>query len=588
MRLDAGKSRSPVQRARGVAQQHAAQAEGPGVLLARGAQAQAGTLGRVQAPADARPFNPLHERGQVVGAQLMTARHAGHVQQVAQLAGAEALLRRQQQPVQRHQDGLVAALALVGNAPGDVPRTAPCVLAEDSADGGREAVHVRHHHHHVARVQRLAGRGLCEKSQQLVVQDLHLAVRAVGPVEDDGAVCVFDGCARVLGQGQQVADGGLRLLQQRLASAFVEQVHARWLEAFLCGLHVVKSVQLAHEVPALAAPSGQQRVTVGVQVLHRQLGRVGAGSQRMAAARGTQQFAAVDDVGPVEAAGVGHGHQHLAVRRQGGNGLQRLVRDVGGAEQHHAARQAGETLRGSRLRQGLEKTLLQHGARTALLVGLQGAQHGAPERGLPLLVGRHGAGGARAAVLGAAQTVVALGPVLQPVAPVDLVLVQQVGQALGQLQAPRRITCAQERGHRLEAGLRGQVRQQVHQAPGERQLVQWRHARHGLPAQHGAVGAPDESRWQLHTRGRAHTEGTSHFHLQPLGHAVALDEEDLFLQWAQRVARQPGEHSLGQQFQAVAVEDEQACGGWRVGCGGHGPALFQQAAKGLLQLGHER
>ena len=55
--LDPGKRRV----APGIAQEHAAQAEGTGVLVAAGAQAQVLALRRIQPPADARARHPLRQ-----------------------------------------------------------------------------------------------------------------------------------------------------------------------------------------------------------------------------------------------------------------------------------------------------------------------------------------------------------------------------------------------------------------------------------------------------------------------------------------------------------------------------------------------
>ena len=88
----------------------------------------------------------------------------------------------------------------------------------------------------------------------------------------------------------------------------------------------------------------------------------------MPAPRSTQQFATINDVGPVVAAGVGHGHQDLAVRRQRGDGLQRLVRYVSGAEEDHPPWQARYPSSFGLLLQGLQKELVQFWPGGALLL----------------------------------------------------------------------------------------------------------------------------------------------------------------------------------------------------------------------------
>ncbi len=61
-----------------------------------------------------------------------------------------------------------------------------------------------------------------QQFQQLVVKDLHLALRAVSDVKDDGAVGGIGRLVvqrRMLRQRHQVADARLDLLQKRLAAA---------------------------------------------------------------------------------------------------------------------------------------------------------------------------------------------------------------------------------------------------------------------------------------------------------------------------------------------------------------------------------
>ena len=297
-----------------------------------------------------------------------------------------------------------------------------------------------------------------------------------------------------------------------------------------------------------------------MHVLQRHAGQIAIVAQGVPAAAGVQKLAPVDDVGPVISTGVGHGHQHLAMRRQCRDGFQRLVRDVRGAEEHDAPRQRMQSRQvgGSGCRtQGLQEPLMQHGAGGRLLGRRQAIQGRAPQRRLPALILRHRRRAASGTCRRGPDHVASSGPVLQPVAAVDLILVEQVGQALRQLQAPGRVMVAEKAGHGLEAGLAREPRQQTHEPPGQRQFVERRHLRHRSAAEHGTIGAPDEARRQLDARGRAHTVGRRDFHLQPLGHAVALDEEDLFLQRAQRVLGHPGQHRLGQVLEAIAVQDQQ-------------------------------
>ena len=279
-----------------------------------GGQAQIGALRRAQAPADARALGPARQARQIGGLQAKAGGDGRHVQQVVQLTQAAALLRQAQQPVECQQQRVLAALGQVGNVKRDVAGVAARLLAKHRADGRRKAADVGHHHHDVARVQRRAAGRLGQQRQQLVVQDFHLALRAVGDVEDDGSVGRIGRRVGVLGQRQQVADAGLHLLQQVGARAVVKQINLVGRKALPGQQTLVKGVELAHKIAALPAPGGQQRVGVGMHRVQRQRRQIKAGAQRLAALCLAQQLTAVDGVGPVVAAGIGHGQQDLAMR----------------------------------------------------------------------------------------------------------------------------------------------------------------------------------------------------------------------------------------------------------------------------------
>ncbi|MDV7396065.1 hypothetical protein RZS08_32030, partial [Arthrospira platensis SPKY1] len=114
----------------------------------------------------------------------------------------------------------------------------------------------------------------------------------------------------------------------------------------------------------------------------------------------------------------------------------------------------------------------------------------APEHRLPA----HGLGHRRAAAARQRHHVLARRPVGQPVGPVDLVLVEQVGHPLRQLEAPPAVAVVgHETAQRCKRLLRHQRGQQTHQAPQQQRAVVGRHRGHALGAQHGAVGVPDET-----------------------------------------------------------------------------------------------
>ena len=329
--------------------------------------------------------------------------------------------------------------------------------------------------------------------QQLVVQDFHLALRTVGDVEHDGPVIGIGQPGRQLGQRQQIADVGLQLRQHRWAGAVIEQVDARQVDGQAVGpavLGLVKPIQLAHEVAALPAPGGQQRMGMAMHRRQRHLRQIALAAQGIAWPGGAQQLTAFQDVSPVVAAGVGHGQQHLGVRGQRGQRHQRLARQMGSPEQHHPPGQRRH--RGLAPGQRSQKIRMHLGPDRSPLGRAQIGQQRPPQQRLPALIGRQRLGLAG----GADQRVIAPAPGSQPIGPVDLVLVQQIGQPAGQLQAPvgrtaghtagrlasagrsaGRLasagrTATQESCHRLKARLRHPAGQAAHQAPDQRVFVQ--------------------------------------------------------------------------------------------------------------------
>ena len=202
--------------------------------------------------------------------------------------------------------------------------------AEHRLDVRAVGLDVGHHDDHVARRQRPAvARGLLEHGQQLVVQDLHFALRVVGDVEAQRVVVVAPRFAlgRVGRQRFEIEDGLLHLVQQGVAAGILEQVDAApdggKLRAIAVGL--VEGVEQSDIVAPLFSPGGQQRIGVQVQVFVARLGGQ-AGLARMAALAGLEQLAFLDDVGPVMPARVGHHQQYLAEAGQCGERLQGLLR----------------------------------------------------------------------------------------------------------------------------------------------------------------------------------------------------------------------------------------------------------------------
>ena len=526
----------------------------------------------VQPPADAGAAHPPGQARQAVLGEAEAGGDGGHVEQRAKVGQSAAVVPDAQQPLHRAHQRAARARRQVGDVEGDVARVVAAVLAEDRADRRREVVDRGHHHDDVARAQGFACVLAGEQGEELVVEDLELAHRAVGEVEDDRAVRGRHGRARMLGERGEVADVALDLDEQRGCGAVVrvfvvvEEVDAGEREARARLLGVVEGVELAHEVARLAAPGGEQGVGVEVHRVQPDVLQLAPLAQRMAAARDAQPLAPVQDVGPVEAAGVGDGKQHLGVARQRGEQLQRGQRHVGHAEEHDAARQGGGRARGGvlghRLQRG-EHAVVQLRPGECALLRLEFVEHALPQPRLPaLILGQRGGG-----VAGVEQDLAPLAPGVEPVGPVHLVLVVEVGDAQRELEAAAGVVLRQIAGDRREARLGEHLGQQPHQPPGERGLVQRRARRHLRAPEHLAVGLPLEARRQLHRRRRAHPRPARDRHLHPLGHAVALHQDHLGLERRERMLRQPAGDGVEQGLDAVAVQGDEAGG---EGLGGKG------------------
>ncbi|CRM86005.1 hypothetical protein [Pseudomonas sp. 22 E 5] len=221
------------------------------------------------------------------------------------------------------QQWIAATLALVGEGERDKTRVVPLKLAEDRADVRRVAVDVGDHDDDVTRAQCRVG---AEALEQLVMEDLHFALGAVGDVETDGAVVIqIDARPQFAGfiEWAQFEDVVLQLVEQRGGFVVAEQVDAAITESSAVAVGVVVAVQQANVVAALFTPSGQQRVRMLVQGL-RVDGDGHAGFARLTFVLVTQQVFVGNDVGPVVAARVVYAQQDLAEACQAGECFQRL------------------------------------------------------------------------------------------------------------------------------------------------------------------------------------------------------------------------------------------------------------------------
>ena len=148
VRLDAGEG---VARTHCVAQQHAPQAETPGVLFQILAQTQRLPLTRIQPPAHTGTLQPAAQGGQLILGDGEALTQRGDIQQIEYLANAEAAVRQAQQMLQCDDHRLLAAQSLIGQGEGNETRVVTGELAEHCLDMRCVGIDVRHHDDHVAR-----------------------------------------------------------------------------------------------------------------------------------------------------------------------------------------------------------------------------------------------------------------------------------------------------------------------------------------------------------------------------------------------------------------------------------------------------
>ena len=480
--------------ARHIAQQHALQSEPPAVLRHGIVQFQRLPLRRVQPPADAALLDPAAQLRQLFGFDAKTLLQRRHLQQIQHLGHRQARLRQVQQELHGGQQRLVAAALLVGHRERNEARVLRRIQPEHRLDVRRIGGDVRHHHDHVPRLQR----GIrCKGGQQLVMKHLHLALRTVADLEADGAVTPGINrrpAAARLGQRRQIEDILLQLQKQCIGRLMIDEdvrppVNGQQTRLRRALLLVVLGQQ-ANEIPPLPPPGSQQRLTMCGQVGQC---RIDARSVGVSAAKPRQPLPLGHDIAPVMATGVLHAHQHLTPAPQGGQHLQRLAGHGRDPEDHHAARQPGGPF-GIGRRAGVNEALVDRGA---IVPGRPRAHIGQqlpPEQRLPACVFRQGLAGlirqrpglrfhgvrcldvASTEPVRVPQPIVPVGPILQPVGPVDLILVEQVSQLGCQLMQTAQLRILfQETPQRLEDRLclrpchqRGQ---QPHQSPGQQLLA---------------------------------------------------------------------------------------------------------------------
>ena len=131
----------------------------------------------VQAPAHTRLVQPIIQLADIDGAQTKSLTHRLNLKQTQPVVKTPAQLRQLQQALQGLHQG-------VGMA-GVVGHRIRQLTAEHRVDMRRKNRHIRHHDHDVRGLQ--AGVGI-QPSQELVMQDFHLALRRMGLHKQDAVI----------------------------------------------------------------------------------------------------------------------------------------------------------------------------------------------------------------------------------------------------------------------------------------------------------------------------------------------------------------------------------------------------------------
>jgi hypothetical protein len=412
----------------------------------------------------------------------------------------------------------------------------------------------------------------------------------------------------------QLQDVVLQLVQQAVGAGRGEQVDpliagGESLEIGFVAVPLVLLVEQADIVASLFAPGRKQRMAVEMEpALVEVLGHLAC---RLTPVGMAEQIPPFDDIAPIMPAWIEHEQHHLAHGRDRLQRLQHLARQRGETEDDDPARQLDRTQgrdpRRVRVLTGpgtLQKDPMDLGAAgmtqrriVRAMLGVHVGLERTPQHRLPVLT--HG--NRPPLAVRADQDITPLTPGLQPVGPIDLILIEQVREPFGKLIAPARGGLlaidrekAAQRVERIEAGVARLERrhpcepfEQTIQPPGQRGLVEGRGL--GQIAKHGAVDAPDETRRQHHVqcggdslttrdgfavimRRRCGGQGQ----LEPLGNAVALYQDRLVLQRCERMTAHPGHQQSTQLLQPIALDQHEA--GWPIGDGrqvfrGHGSIL---------------
>ena len=312
--------------AHGVTEQHAPQAKAPGIGLQSVGHAKLAAALLIQPPAHPGTFNPASQGWQVLFAQRETTTQRWNIQQIQYFTDRQATVRQAEQMFQCDQQRLLTTLALVGQGKGNMPRISRRVLAEDRLDMRGVGIHVRDHDDDIPRPElRVTVKGI----QQLVVQNLDFALRAVSQVELDRAIVLaIHGGPAFAGfrQRAELQHILLQLLQQRAAAGFLKQIDAAAIDrgkACLVAGALVMTIEQVDIVAALLTPGSQQGMRMLVQGAVIQLHRT-VGPPLLAPVLMAQQVLVGNNIAPMVLAGIQHTEQHLTEAANGGQGFQGL------------------------------------------------------------------------------------------------------------------------------------------------------------------------------------------------------------------------------------------------------------------------
>ena len=483
-----------------IAQQQPVQAGPPSVFGGGGQLPGALDVG-VDAPANPDLSNPAPDRLQVVLRQAESPAQRRRLQQTQHLRGVEPAAAQIQQREERLDQRVFDPHPLIGDAERDPPLARRTVEHRlDQRPVGRD---IRRHHDRVRGPQ---VRTRLEQRQQPIVQHLDFAHRAVANVHLHRAIVRPQRQRRTVGSAPfaQMENVGLQDVQHVSAGRLGETVP----------LHARIGEQQIEKVPPLLAQRGQQRIA------DRQVRLV-----RVDLLAQPGEIALGPDIAPVFPTGIEQEQVDFRMPRQPGQQIQIRGRQRGHADDGDPLRQAAAVEIAAGQRCG-ELFLHPRPMRRPA------PRQPPPQLGLPVIF-------------------LARLPFSDPVGPIDQILVETVGDAIGQLVAAKIVLAVAEIGsRRLEAGGLLQIPQQVHRAPNQRGLVE-AGGRRQL-AQHRPAHLPQKRGRKPPVQVGANAQPVGQAQRQPAGHAVALDHDDLSRQRrTQRSPQQLGQ-AVGQNFETVA------------------------------------